>query len=73
MIYSLSIPFDVSENNSTIFWPAWQECRPEMETNGDVVSYMKNAFGNKFRSDNDDGWILSLAVDKIVRILNGKF
>jgi hypothetical protein len=67
IIFIINAIFAVSEKNAMIFWPAWHESS-EIETDTDVVSYMKNAFGGKFRSDNGDGWILSLSADKFVRM-----
>lgn len=55
----------VSDDEPTFFWPAWEESS-EIETNGDVVAVMKKTFGDKFRGDSHDGWILSLAVHKLV-------
>lgn len=63
---NLSLTFwDVSEIDSTIFWPTWQGSN-EIETSVDVNSYLKNAFANKFRAEINDGWILSMNVDNFV-------
>jgi hypothetical protein len=64
MIAIIDATFAFPENEPTLFWPAWREST-QLETN-DVVLYMKNEFGGRFRGDDDEGWILSLAVEKFV-------
>lgn len=64
---SINNRFQFAANASTIFWPCWQRSTRE-SADVDVVAHMKNVFGEIFRANKSDGWVLSLAAEQFVRV-----
>jgi len=67
-MYTKHVPFTFSvpsliklsiflEQNETVLWPAWE--RSDIQTDENVAKVLSSQMSTKYRTDNNDGWILT--------------